>query len=115
MHNIPTWVLLTNAPGLVLGLLVPFVLNWKPSSLTFLLTVILNVPTLIFLGLVLQANESASGTQMVASLRVGFWGTAGVGLGLILWLILRTTTEFDFHVFLENQISRVLDWFRRPR
>ena len=59
MHNIPNWVLLTNTPTFMLALLVPFVLNWKPSPLAFLLMVILNVPTLIFLGIVLPANESA--------------------------------------------------------
>ena len=116
MHNIPDWALGTNAPALVLALLVPFLLNWKPSPLAFLLTVILNVPTLIVFGLfVLPPNKNVSDTQLLGTLIVMGWGTAGVGLGLILWLILRITTGFDFHVFLDNQISRILDWFQRPR
>jgi hypothetical protein len=117
MHNIDEWMIFLpiNVTGLVIALLVPFLLNWKPSPPAVLLTVILNVPTLIFLGLVLGANENASGAQFVATLLVLLWGIAGVGVGLILWLILRITTKFDFHRFLDNQISRIRDWSHKSR
>jgi hypothetical protein len=81
--------------GLFAGILLPAMFKWKPSALLGLLAVILNIPTCLFAASWLNGDTA---TLFVTSLLIYFWGTGGLGISLIFWLmfgsrILQRSTE----------------------
>ena len=91
------------SPGTILGfiaaLVVPSIFKWKPNALLWLLAVLLNLPTFQVLYLAIYHGGSwvdgsrdnlvaAPTTAIVDTLLIYFWGTGGLGLGLVLWLVL---------------------------
>jgi hypothetical protein len=83
------------SPGTIIGLIAGFLITllfsarrWKPSVGLWLLAVILNAPTCIALHDILVENgKGGSGYTFVAVLLIYFWGTAGLGVALLLWLV----------------------------
>jgi hypothetical protein len=98
------------SPGTIVGFIVasviPAAFKWKPSPLLWLLAALLNVPTCIVLysaffqsGSLAHAslnnsNGPVTDQAIVASLLIYFWGTAGLGSGLALWLVGSTGSRY---------------------
>ena len=70
--------------GLFAGFLVPAMFKWKPSELLALFALALNIPTIWFAIACLNGNGESA---FVPSLLIYFWGTGGLGISLILWLM----------------------------
>jgi hypothetical protein len=81
-----------NILGFFAGLVLPRKLRWRPSAVFWPLAALVNAPTCIVLySIILQSSwrlENPSDAAIIATIIVLFWGTAGLGLGLILWLVL---------------------------
>jgi hypothetical protein len=80
------FVLGPNILGLIAGLLVPAGLKWKPSAGLWLLAVMLNLLTVVTVVGALTESTPSNRTIILATL-VYFWATAGLGIGLTIWLI----------------------------
>src|ERR1700730_11527372 len=77
--------------GFIVGLLVTHLFSkWrrKPSAGLWLLAVFLNAPTCrVLYDILFESGTSASAYAFVAVLVIYFWGSAGLGFALILWLV----------------------------
>ncbi|UGY19662.1 hypothetical protein [Bradyrhizobium septentrionale] len=68
--------------------------NWKPSAGLWSLAALLNTPTCIVLFSTVAGNDpNHSSWAIIATLVMFFWGTAGLGLALLLWLLRGTFTQ----------------------
>ena len=84
------------SPGTILGFIASSVLlglvRWKRSLFFWLLAAFLNVPTCI---VIFQGDGPVTSAAIIATLLIYFWGTAGLGLGLTLWLVLPARVIFE--------------------
>jgi len=93
-------VLGPNILGLIAGLLVPAGLKWKPSAGLWLLAVMLNLLTVVTVVGALTESTPSNRTIILATL-VYFWATAGLGIGLTIWLIASSRSSPDVEPVLD--------------